>query len=382
MAPVQRTLNRPAVDDALIKTGLNQAALAEQLKVSREAVSKWFSGKSFPKPDKLLRIGLLLGLEFDQLVQAAPGGLAPVVFFRKKTNRVTTRLHLDEAQEKGELLRRLVPHLAPQVALTRPPTLKDPSNDYTYVQAVAAELRREMGLEQKPVIEFGNLIGKFNDLHAILIPVLWGDTRHHGNALSVHLPDTQTTWVYLNLDSNILDFKFWMAHELGHSLAPDFVDEAGECFADHFAQAFLFPEASAARLRDRLGKIAQVEGRVRAVLGEATRHMIAPYTIRKALEGYEKAKGLPSVALGAMPGFMAATGRFTRKQPTLSRVLFRKNKPPTKDYIGCCQTRFGSPFFEVLRAYGAGSEGLDHYIHRVLDLSMADAKELAGALGA
>jgi hypothetical protein len=46
--------------------------------------------------------------------------------------------------------------------------------------------------------------------HAVLVPVLWGAREHHGNALNIYLPDSQTTWVFVNLDSNIVDFKFWM----------------------------------------------------------------------------------------------------------------------------------------------------------------------------
>ena len=59
---LQKILNRSALQDALIKAGLNQSGLAEKLKVSREAVSKWLAGESFPQPDKLLRMGMLLGL--------------------------------------------------------------------------------------------------------------------------------------------------------------------------------------------------------------------------------------------------------------------------------------------------------------------------------
>jgi len=76
---VQMTLNLPVLRDTLLKAGLNQAGLAERLKVSREAVSKWLSGESFPQPDKLLRIGVLLRLTFEQLVVKPEPKAIPVV---------------------------------------------------------------------------------------------------------------------------------------------------------------------------------------------------------------------------------------------------------------------------------------------------------------
>ena len=74
---MNKSLNIPALEDALAKAGLNQAGLAKKLDVSREAVSKWFKNESLPQPDKLLRIGMAVGLSFEQLVkQEAPTATA------------------------------------------------------------------------------------------------------------------------------------------------------------------------------------------------------------------------------------------------------------------------------------------------------------------
>jgi len=143
-------------------------------------------GEAFPSPDKLLRIGMLLGLAFEQLVTLPPPSAVPIVSFRKKSHRKTKDVHLDNARETGELLKRLVSYL-PKQELTHPPTLKDPSSEYAYVQTVATQLRKEMQLEGKEVIEFSDLIAKFNELHAVIIPALWGGQQNHGNALNIHL---------------------------------------------------------------------------------------------------------------------------------------------------------------------------------------------------
>ena len=376
---VQKNLNIPLIQDSLIKAGLNQSGLAEKLKVSREAVSKWLAAESFPQPDKLLRLGMLLGLAFEQLVVLSPSPAVPVVLFRKKANRKTKDEHLDNARETGELLKRLVPYLTKQ-ELTHPPTLKDPTANYDYVQKVASQVRAEMGLEHKAILNFQDLIAKFNQLQAVIVPALWGERQHHGNALNIYLPDSETTWVFLNLDSSIVDFKFWMAHELGHSLAPELVDDSGEDFADSFAQALLFPESQAARLRTELQEIRSVSARIVRIRDEAIKHVISPYTVRLAVQAYEQAHGLPKTDLGDVGKFMAAVTHFLKGCKTISQTLFKQSPPEPQAYVAVARSAFGSPFFEAMTDFCKQEQGAEHFIHRVLGVSLADAKALAAEL--
>ncbi|MBQ1260209.1 MAG: helix-turn-helix transcriptional regulator [Clostridia bacterium] len=51
------------------KHGMSQEAFAEQLDVSRQAVSKWESGSSFPEIDKIVRISELFGVSTDYLLK-------------------------------------------------------------------------------------------------------------------------------------------------------------------------------------------------------------------------------------------------------------------------------------------------------------------------
>jgi transcriptional regulator with XRE-family HTH domain len=369
------------LDDALIKAGFNQSGLAEKINVSREAVSKWMKGEAFPSPDKLLRIGMLLGLGFEQLVILPPSAAVPVVSFRKKSHRKTRDVHLDNARETGELLKRLVPYL-PKQELTNPPTLKNPTSEYAYVQTVASQLRQEMNLEGKEVIDFSDLIVKFNELHTVIIPALWGGQKNHGNALNIHLPDSHTTWVFVNLDSNAVDFKFWMAHELGHSLAPGLSGEPGEDFADRFAQALLFPEQQASCLRNDLQKIGSVTARIARIHREAQRHVISPWTMRRALEDFEQAHRLSKTDLGESGKFMAELVKFSRAYPTISEHLFNKSTPKPTQYAAVARSVFQSPFFEALAEFCKKEQGAEHFIHRVLGVSLADAKALSEELRA
>ena len=51
------------------KSGLSQEQLAEQLNVSRQAISKWESGQSVPESEKLLTISNYFNVSLDHLMK-------------------------------------------------------------------------------------------------------------------------------------------------------------------------------------------------------------------------------------------------------------------------------------------------------------------------
>lgn len=51
------------------KSGLSQEQLAEQLNVSRQAISKWESGQSIPESDKLITISKFFNITLDYLLK-------------------------------------------------------------------------------------------------------------------------------------------------------------------------------------------------------------------------------------------------------------------------------------------------------------------------
>ena len=73
--------------------------------------------------------------------------------------------------------------------MQKPPVLMKPLAKYDYVQRVAEKVRREIKRPDDKSIEIKDLLDLFTKLHAVIIPVFWGDTEHHGNALHVYLPD-------------------------------------------------------------------------------------------------------------------------------------------------------------------------------------------------
>ena len=72
--------------------------------MSREAVSKWFKGEAMPRPDKLLRLGLLLKVKYSDLVIEQKGAHYPVVAYRKKAHQKTRLAHIQEAEDMGNAL--------------------------------------------------------------------------------------------------------------------------------------------------------------------------------------------------------------------------------------------------------------------------------------
>ncbi|MES0447464.1 MAG: helix-turn-helix transcriptional regulator, partial [Desulfobacterales bacterium] len=90
LVAMEKKLNIQKISQSMDEKGLNQAGLAQSLGVSRTIVSAWFKGRKFPRPDKLLKLGLELGLPFQDLVEKSVTASEPIVAFRKKGRHKTT----------------------------------------------------------------------------------------------------------------------------------------------------------------------------------------------------------------------------------------------------------------------------------------------------
>ena len=60
------------LSDLRKKKGLSQEQLADQLGVSRQAISKWECGESSPDTDNLIELSKIYGVSLDELVGNAP----------------------------------------------------------------------------------------------------------------------------------------------------------------------------------------------------------------------------------------------------------------------------------------------------------------------
>ena len=379
---MDRTLNLSLVEETMSAKGLTQTALAAKLGLTKAAVSKWINGDSFPRPPELLKLGKALGLGYAQLVQVAPAANEPLVAFRKRRGTKTTPAHLTHAQEMGRLLGPVVKHL-PFDQFLSPGRLRNPVLDYGYIQALVGELRRDLKLEPTGPIKLTDLIGKFKELQAVIVPVMWGQKDRHENALHIYLPDSKTTWIYLNLDSHLHDFKFWMAHELAHVLALDLLTpetmERAEDFSDALAGALLFPEAVAKSTYENYMAVRSPVQRLDVVVVAAQTHVISPNSVYKEIEHYARAHELPFAPL-EKGLFYPALAAFNKSFPTVSEHLFDGQKPSADHFMRVSGEVFQTPIFVALGAHLKEVLQADGLIGRILDVPLPDAKELRKAL--
>lgn len=372
-----RSLKVSRLNDAMAAGGLSQAGLADRLGVTRAAVSKWFKGDAFPRPDKLLKLALAVGLPYEQLVSESLVD-EPIVAFRKKGARKTTEAHVAHAKDMGRHLARLVSHL-PADALTDPPALREPSLDYGYIQRVARDVRQRIGVAAVAAIEFSDLIKHFEKFAVVVIPVFWGHREAHENALHIHLPASGTTWIYLNLDSQTHDFKFWMAHELGHVISPSLAGDEAEDFADVFAAALIFPEECASAEYEMLRRKANAGSIINHLKTVAEQFMISPITVFEQVCQYSRAANQPAIKLDRKAIYPAATN-FNKQFYTIRKTLFDGQEPTASSYIKKSEDIFGTPFFKALSGYLRESGAGAGYVHAILNTSLVDAKAIAAEL--
>ncbi|PXW38601.1 DNA-binding XRE family transcriptional regulator [Klebsiella oxytoca] len=380
---MQKRLNTHKTQQAITMAGLNQTAVADALGVTKEAVSQWLLHKSFPRPNKLLQLGRLLNLSFDDLV-IKEDPHAPKVAFRKMRGTKTKDHHIEKAQEIGRFLRHLVPYL-PFDTFEMPPVLKSPNCGYDYLRTVTTKVREDIILGPVECVDFTHLIRRFSELQAVVVPVMWGAKQRHENAIHIHLPDSGSTWVYLNLDTNIHDFKFWMAHELGHCLSPSLEGDEAEDFADSFAASLLYPHELAAEAYVSISSQSSPSAKINHIIDLAEKLTISPWTVFGQVNKYAEFTGKPEIQLSKAV-FPGAVTNFNKRFKNLSEALFSDSeldqygKPSARDYIEKTERAFDTSFFDLLRKYLNEQDKGPGYVQTVLDMSRLDAQSIYAEL--
>jgi hypothetical protein len=212
----------------------------------------------------------------------------------------------------------------------------------------------------------------------VLIPVLWGARQHHGNAMHIRLPEEDITFIFLNLDTCLEDFKFWMAHELAHVYTPELAGtNEGEDFADTFAGALLFPKACAEQAYHEAAQQAGRNGVIQTLNSHAINHMISLNTVYQQVADYAKAAALP--ALDIEENIIHAV-RNSNHGPLISQALFDPMPPESALYIAASENEFQSDFFNALKRMIHENGTGPSYIQQVLDSSLQDAMAIHEAL--
>ncbi len=364
---MKKTLNINTVREILTEKGLTQKDLANSIGVAPQAVTNWMKEKDFPRPAALLKLATTLQLNFKELVLTSDED-SPVVAFRKKAGTKTTEKHLAKADSIGKLLKPLVPYLHEVKALRT--LITSPSTDYDKIQIAASQTRERLGIGENAVLEYEHLIGEFKNCGAILVPVLWGIRGNHENALHIRLPREDVTFIFLNLETRLEDFKFWMAHELAHVYTPILCGtNEGEDFADALAAALLFPR-SCAEIAYR--ELSQATRTTEATILQqyAAVHQISLNTVYQQVNTYAKSVELPTLRTAEKTIHAI---RNTNCGSLVSEALFDPVPPEPKLYISACEHAFQSDFFNALTRMIHENGTSSSYIQQVLDTSMQDA---------
>jgi transcriptional regulator with XRE-family HTH domain/Zn-dependent peptidase ImmA (M78 family) len=368
---MQRVINTESIKSVLASKGWDQKRLSKELGVSAQAITNWFKGVDFPRPDKLLKLSTALSLPFSGLV-LTPNIEQPVVAFRKRAGTKTTQDHLQRAQLAGSLLRPLVPYLSPLKSLRT--LITSPSIQYEELQNAAASVRQKLGVGMGSVISYNQLIKEFSDNDAVIIPVMWGIKTKHENALHILLKSEKVTFIFLNLDTYIEDFKFWMAHELAHVFTPDLAGtDAGEDFADAFAGALLFPREIAQEAYSKAMHKQTVSGQLNVLREYARAHEISLHSVFLQVRSYAKSLGFAELEVDEKS---IHTVRSMSRGQLVSNILFKPMPPEPATYMAAVHNTFQSSFFEALKKMIVEKETGSGYLQQILDISIGDATAL------
>lgn len=366
---MEKRLNSPVIQDALFKRGITRKQLADLVGISAQAVTNWLQGEDFPRPASLLKLATTLGLTFEQLVLSSDPS-RPVIAYRKKANVKTTTAHLAKAESIGMLLKPLVAYLPELQALRT--LITSPTTEYDRLQVAVSQTRERLGIGEQAVMSYEHLIGEFHSCGAVLVPVLWGARGNHENALHIRLPKEDVTFIYLNLDTRLEDFKFWMAHELAHVFTPDLSGtEQGEDFADAFAGALLYPKACAEAAYHQAVRHTKPDAILSTLAHQAELHTISLNTIFQEVGKFAQATGLPMLPVDAKT--IHALRNSSLRGPLVSEALFDPMPPSPQRYISACENTFQTSFFRALkRLIVEGGTG-PAYLQQVLDTPLQDA---------
>lgn len=369
-----KILNLKLIKNKLPKIGLNQSNIANKLNISRQAVSDWINGKDFPKASHLLKLSKLLGLSYNDLVLNTKSEEKSIIAFRKTGNSKIKEEDISLAKYLGQNLEKLAPYLEETIEPTFQ-ELVNPKLDYEYIQEIVSKIRNKLSLETNKKISFQTLISVLSKNNITLIPVLWGELKNHRNALHIYLTKTKTTWIYLNLDCYIPDFKFWIIHEFAHILTKNLiiedVDKAEE-FADSFAGAFLFPDKLAGDLYEGLKK--DKINKNDLLMRTAEEYTISPYTIYKQVESYSLfnyEKNIKDIIPVKEAGKMK--NKINLKYGKVSNKIFEQKIFTPKEYISITKELFKSKIFKYLTTYIKETQKEPKFISNILHISIPDS---------
>ena len=367
-------LNLEYITQRMETLGFNQSAIADHLGVSRESVSKWFSNQTKPRANKLLKLALFLECKVNDLKEKITGEEEPILEFRKRGNCKIDDDYKQKIYRDLRYLDKLEPYLPTRIQTKS--AIDSPQTDYHSIQNLAQQFRNDI-LRIKAdtnVIELEDLIQFINNTGSFFVPVLWSE-KEKANACHLYLPKSKSRWIYVNLDTQILDIKFWLLHEIGHMLTPSLTQgsDESELFADSFAAAVLYPHSEVEKTYQYLTELDKAK-LINHIIHVAWELKISPITVLREINKYADEYDLAKFELDKQ--LFPRLSQLQKQLTSLSEMLFNSPTPSAKEYIDKSKSFFKSDFFNILGEYvnkegkGAG------IISRLLNISKLEALEI------
>jgi transcriptional regulator with XRE-family HTH domain len=369
-------LNLEFIHATMVTLALNQAALAAQCNVSREAVSNWLSGEATPRPSKLKALAQALGVEIASLTTSRVA--QPIVAYRTKKNKEVTGPALNAAVDLAHHLRQLTPFVRGE-SLFSPAILEAPQSDDDYVRKVTQQIRKRIGISSTAPLTREQILELHHDFGSILVPVRWaGDKSGHENALSVYLPESKLSWVVFSLNARNDDFNYWLAHELAHCYTLHTLSgDEGETFAERFAQELLFPHDAAVEAIEEFAEHADPMARARYL---ADAYNISIVTVIKQVERTAHKLGRQLADLQT-EAFWPDWHEKRALVPTVARALFGTQHLSVEDYVAQSEKMFKTPIFKAIASWQQQEGGRSPaFIASALNIALDEAIELSHLL--
>lgn len=227
------------IKDLLENKSMTQETLAQEVGVSRQALSKWIKGQT-PTGSHLVRLCGFLGVPADYFFTAEPGRIA-VPAHRTRGNAKNNEVMQDEALELARSYE-LFFRQAPEPGLV--PSLRSARTEED-AQRAAVELRGMAGATDDRPLSPEQIFRLYERLKISLIPVPF-PPKVKSYAFYVRINGHRV--VFLNRDSNRLDMTFALVHDAVHA-ARDEESASGrmedldeEAFCDRVANLVQFPD--------------------------------------------------------------------------------------------------------------------------------------------
>jgi hypothetical protein len=181
-----------------------------------------------------------------------------------------------------------------------------------------------------------------------------------------------------NLGCRLDDFSYWLAHEFGHCLTLHSLrGDAGEEFAERFAQQLLFPDALAVHA---LKEIRASDNPVAAAHQIAGTYSVSVVAVVKAVDRVAEAAGQAPTNIATGP-FYGKWKRDGLTALTAAQELFGTQTPSPAEYIIKSEEVFRTPIFRAMAKLQHAEGGRNPaFIASAFNLSMGNALPMSYAL--